>query len=78
MDLDTHADDNTVLGDSCLLIHDTGQKVNVSGFSTGLGLIKIPSYWVLLHMTTPLLARFISWSSIMRSIVARWITIWYA
>ena len=41
MDLDTHAD-NTVLGDSCLLIHDTGRKVDVSGFSTALGSIELP------------------------------------
>jgi hypothetical protein len=41
MDLDTHAD-NTVLGDSCLLIHDTGWKVDVSGFSTALGPIELP------------------------------------
>ena len=40
MDLDTHAD-NTVFGDSCLLIHDTGRKVDASGFSTILGLIEI-------------------------------------
>ncbi len=41
MDLDTHAD-NTVLGGSCLLIHDTGRKVDVLGFSTALGLMKLP------------------------------------
>jgi len=41
MDLDTHAA-NTVLGDCCLLIHDTGRKVDVSGFSTALGLIELP------------------------------------
>jgi hypothetical protein len=41
MDLDTHAD-NTVLGNCCLLIHDTGWKVDVSGFSTALGLIELP------------------------------------
>jgi hypothetical protein len=41
MDLDTHAD-NTVLGDCCLLIHDTGRKVDVSGFSTALGSIELP------------------------------------
>ena len=41
MDLDTHAN-NTVLGNSCLLIHDTGRKVDVSGFSTALGLIEFP------------------------------------
>jgi hypothetical protein len=41
MELDTHAD-NTVLGDCCLLIHDTGQKVDVLGFSTALGLIELP------------------------------------
>jgi hypothetical protein len=41
MELDTHAD-NTVLGDCCLLIHDTGQKVDVSGFSTALGSIELP------------------------------------
>ncbi len=41
MDLDTHAD-NTVLGGSCLLIHDTGRKVDVSGFSSVLGLIELP------------------------------------
>ena len=41
MDLDTHAD-ITVLGDCCLLIHDTGLKVDVSGFSTALGSIELP------------------------------------
>ncbi len=41
MDLDTHAN-NTVLGDCCLLIHDTGRKVDVSGFSTALGSIELP------------------------------------
>jgi hypothetical protein len=41
MDLDTHTD-NTVLGGSCLLIHDTGRKVDVSGFSSALGLIELP------------------------------------
>ena len=41
MDLDTHAD-NTVLGNCCLLIHDTGRKVDVSGFSTALGSIELP------------------------------------
>jgi len=41
MDLDTHAD-NTVFGDCCLLIHDTGRKVDVSGFSTALGSIELP------------------------------------
>ena len=41
MDLDTHAD-NTVLGNSCILIHDTGRKVDVSGFSTAFGLIELP------------------------------------
>jgi len=41
MDLDTHAD-NTVLGGSCLLIHDTGWKVDVSGFSSVLGSIELP------------------------------------
>jgi hypothetical protein len=41
MELDTHAD-NTVLGDCCLLIHDTGRKVDVSGFSTALGSIELP------------------------------------
>ena len=40
MELDTHAD-NTVLGDCCLLIHDTGRKVDVSGFSTALGSIEL-------------------------------------
>jgi hypothetical protein len=40
-ELDTHAD-NTVLGDCCLLIHDTGRKVDVSGFSTALGSIELP------------------------------------
>jgi len=42
MDLDTHAD-NTVLGDCCLLIHDTGRKVDVLGFSTALGSIELPN-----------------------------------
>jgi hypothetical protein len=41
MELDTHAD-NTVLGDCCLLIHDTGRKVDVWGFSTALGSIELP------------------------------------
>jgi hypothetical protein len=41
MDLDTHAD-NTVLGGSCLLIHDTGRKVDVSGFSMALGSMELP------------------------------------
>ena len=41
MDLNTHAN-NTVLCDSCLLIHDTGWKVDVSGFSIALGLIELP------------------------------------
>jgi hypothetical protein len=41
MELDTHAD-NTVLGNCCLLIHDTGLKVDVSGFSTALGSIELP------------------------------------
>ena len=41
MDLDTHAD-NTVLGGSCLLIHDTGWKVDVSGFSLVLWSIELP------------------------------------
>ena len=41
MDLDTHAD-NTVLGNSCILIHDTGRKVDVSGFSTAFRLIELP------------------------------------
>jgi len=41
IDINTHAN-NTVLGDSCLLIHDTGQKVDVSGASTALGLIELP------------------------------------
>jgi hypothetical protein len=41
MDLDTHAN-NTVLGGSCLLIHDTGRKVDVLGFSTALGLMELP------------------------------------
>jgi len=41
MDLDTQAN-NTVLGDCCLLIHDTGWKVDVSGFSTALGSIELP------------------------------------
>ena len=41
MELDTHAD-NTVLGECCLLIHDTGRKVDVSGFSTALGSIELP------------------------------------
>ncbi len=41
MDLDTHAD-NTILGGTCLLIHDTGQKVDVSGFSAALGLMELP------------------------------------
>jgi hypothetical protein len=41
MDLDTHAK-NTVLGDCCLLIHDTGRKVDVLGFSIALGLIELP------------------------------------
>ena len=41
MDLDTPAD-NTGLGDSCLLIHDTGRKVDVLGFSTALGSIELP------------------------------------
>ena len=41
MELDTHAD-NTVLSDCCLLIHDTGRKVDVSGFSTALGSIELP------------------------------------
>ena len=41
MDLDTHAD-NTVLGGSCLLIHDTGRKVDVSRFSTTLGSMELP------------------------------------
>jgi hypothetical protein len=41
MDLDTHAD-NSVLGGSCLLIHDTGRKVDVSGFSSVLVLIELP------------------------------------
>jgi len=40
MDLDTHAD-NTVLGNCCLLIHDTGRKVDVSRFSTALGSIEL-------------------------------------
>jgi hypothetical protein len=40
MDLDTHAD-NTVLGNSCLLIHNTGRKVDVSGISTALGSIEL-------------------------------------
>ena len=41
MDLNTHAD-NTVLGDCCLLIHDTGWMVDVSGFSSALGSIELP------------------------------------
>jgi len=41
MDLDTHTD-NTVLGGSCLLIHDTGREVDVSGFSLVLGSIELP------------------------------------
>jgi hypothetical protein len=41
MELDTHAN-NTVLGDCCLLIHDTGRKVDVSGFSTAPRLIELP------------------------------------
>ena len=41
MELDTHAD-NTVLGNCCLLTHDTGRKVDVSGFSTALGSIELP------------------------------------
>ena len=41
MDLDVHAD-NTVLGDCCVLIHDIGRKVDVSGFSTALGSIELP------------------------------------
>jgi len=41
MDLNTHAD-NTVLGDCCLLIHDTGRMVDVSGFSSALGSIELP------------------------------------
>ena len=63
MELDTHAD-NTVLGNCCLLIHDTGRKVDVPGFSTALGSIES-------HTTTPLLARFISWFFIKRSIVVK-------
>ena len=41
MDPATHAD-NTVHSDSCLLIHNTGRKVDVSGFSTALGSIELP------------------------------------
>ncbi len=41
MELDTHAD-NTVLGNCCLLIHNTGRKVDVSGFSTALWSIELP------------------------------------
>ena len=41
MDLDTHAD-ITVLSNCCLLIHDTGRKVDVLGFSTALGLFEFP------------------------------------
>jgi hypothetical protein len=41
MDLDTHAD-NTVLGSSCLLVHDTGSKVDVLGFAAALGSIEPP------------------------------------
>ncbi len=41
MDLDTHAD-NTILSGTCLLIHDTGRKVDVSGFSAALGLMELP------------------------------------
>ncbi len=41
VDLDTHAD-NTVLGGSCLLIHDTGCRVDVSGFAAALGSIELP------------------------------------
>jgi hypothetical protein len=41
MDLDTHAD-NTVLGSGCLLIHDSGCRVDVSGFSKALGSVELP------------------------------------
>jgi hypothetical protein len=41
MELDTHAN-NTVLGNCCLLIHDTGRKVDVLGFSTALRSIELP------------------------------------
>lgn len=41
VDLDTHTD-NTVLGSGCLLIHDTGRRVDVSGFATVLGSIELP------------------------------------
>ena len=40
-DLDTHTD-NTVLGSGCLLIHDTGCNVDISGFATVLGSIEHP------------------------------------
>ena len=40
-DLDTHAD-NTVLGGGCLLIHDTGRRVDVSGFESSLGSLTLP------------------------------------
>jgi hypothetical protein len=38
MDLDTHVD-NTVLSNSCLLIHDTRRKVDVLGFQPPSGAI---------------------------------------
>ena len=40
MYLSTHAD-NTVLGDCCFLVYDTGRKVDVLGFSTALGSIEL-------------------------------------
>jgi hypothetical protein len=38
--LDTHAN-NTVLGGGCLLIHDTGRRVDVLGFAAALGSIEL-------------------------------------
>jgi hypothetical protein len=40
-DLDMHTD-NTVLGKGCLLIHDTGRRVDVSGFEASLGSLTLP------------------------------------
>ena len=41
VDLDTHTD-NTVSGSICLLIQDTGRRVNVSGFAAVLAFIELP------------------------------------
>ena len=63
-DLDTHTN-NIGLGGGCLLVHNTGRRVDVSGF-------EVPS-----RTTTLSLARFTSWFSTRQFIVAQWQTICY-